>query len=254
MRTGIIGTGHLAGFLVEGCRRTGAPFSFVVSPRGAQNAATLRERFSVEVASSNQDVVDRSQLVIVCVRPTDAHAVLAPLTFRAGQTVLSLMAGVSHADLKLLADPAMPAVAMMPGHANALGHGPAVLYPVDDVAIGFLSHFGSLHVMDDWPSYAVASVIAGLSGTSMGLMIELIRWYEAAGLEARLARSLVTETIIANAEVLRRSLEQPDALLAGLQTPGGTTEQGLGILRDRGAFDAFREMMDTIARRMGAKT
>jgi pyrroline-5-carboxylate reductase len=253
-RTGIIGTGHLAGFLVEGCRRTGAPYTFVVSPRGAEKAAALQRLFGVDIAPSNQEVVDRSDLVIASVRPSDAKAVLEPLQFRADQTVLSLMASVSYADMQALTAPATPTVAMMNGHANALGFGPVIVYPANDVAIGFLSYFGSLHLFDDWESYAAASVIAGVSGTSLGLMIELVRWYEKAGLDSRTARMLVTETIIGNAEVLRRSSDDLDALLAGLQTPGGITEQGIGILRGQGAFRAFGEMMDAIGNRMGARS
>ncbi len=189
IRTGIIGTGHLAGFLVEGCNRTGAPYRFIVSPRGREKAAELQRRFGVEVAASNQDVVDRSDLVIACVRPKDAEAVLEPLTFRADQTVLSLMAAVTHAQMQAWTSPATAAVGMMNGHANMLGFGATVLHPANDTAIGFLSHFGALHVFDDWPRYALASVMAGVSGTSFGLIIELVRWFETAGLDDATARA-----------------------------------------------------------------
>jgi pyrroline-5-carboxylate reductase len=252
VRTGIIGTGHLAGFLVEGVQRTGAPYRFVVSPRGKAKALALQDQFGVEIGLSNQDVVDRSDLVIACVRPKDAAAVLEPMVFRVGQTVVSLMAGVTYADLQSFTAPATPAVGMMNGHANALGFGSAVVFPANDAAIGFLSHFGSLHVFDDWPRYAVASVVAGVSGTSFGLLIELIRWHENAGLDPRTARMVVTETVIGSAEVLHRSPESLDALLTGLQTPGGITEQGNRLLRDRGGFAAFHEMLDAVGKRMGA--
>ena len=253
IRAGIIGTGHLAGFLVEGCNRTGAPYRFVVSPRGGEKSAEMQQRFGVYVADSNQEVVDRSELIIACVRPKDAKAVLEPLAFRADQTVLSLMAGVSHADMQALATPATCATGMLNGHANALGSGTTVLYPANDAAVRFLSHFGPLHVFDDWPRYAVASTVAGVSGTSFGLIIEIIRWYEKAGLDTVTARRLAAETIIGNAEVLRRSTEPLDELLAGLQTPGGITEHGNRILRERGAFAAFHEMLDTVGKRMGVK-
>ncbi len=251
IRAGIIGTGHLAGFLVEGCNRTGAPYRFVVSPRGHEKAAGLQRRFGVEIAESNQEVIDRSDLVIACVRPKDAEAVLASLAFRADQTVVSLMAAVTHAQMQAWASPATVAVGMMNGHANMLGFGATVLHPANDMAISFLSHFGALHVFDDWPRYALASTMAGVSGTSFGLVIELVRWFTKAGLDTLTARQLVAETIIGSAEVLRRSTEPLDDLLAGLQTPGGITEQGNRILSERGALAAFDEMLDAVAKRMG---
>ncbi|MEZ5923504.1 MAG: NAD(P)-binding domain-containing protein [Hyphomicrobiaceae bacterium] len=252
VQAGIIGTGHLAGFLVQGCRRTGAPYRFLVSPRGKAKSEALHQRYGVDVALSNQEVVDGSDLVIACVRPKDARSTLEPLTFRDGQTVLSLMAGVSLADLRAYTRPAAAVVGMMNGHANALGFGASIVHPANDAAIAFLANFGTLHVFDDGARYAAASVMAGVSGTSFGLLIELIRWHEAAGLDPLTARRLVTETVIGSAEVLRGSTEPLDDLLAGLQTPGGITEEGNQRLRERGVFTAFHEMLDAIGRRMGA--
>jgi pyrroline-5-carboxylate reductase len=56
-------------------------------------AKDLQACFGVAIAPDNQAVADACDVVVVSIRPQQAREVLAPLKFRAGQTVLSVMAG-----------------------------------------------------------------------------------------------------------------------------------------------------------------
>ncbi len=54
-----------------------------LSPRGAATSAELAARFGdVEICRDNQAVIDESDVVLACIRPQDADAVLRPLRFR----------------------------------------------------------------------------------------------------------------------------------------------------------------------------
>jgi pyrroline-5-carboxylate reductase len=125
---GFIGTGHLASFFVEGLSRVDAGYDIMVSPRNAARASDLAHRFGVAIAE-NQQIADRCDLVVASVLPKDAANVLGGLRFRVGQTVLSVMAGVSLSELRDLVAPAQAVVAMMPGLANAFNAGPSAMYP-----------------------------------------------------------------------------------------------------------------------------
>ena len=57
-RVGIIGVGHLAGYLVEGLRRASQDIEITLSPRNAERAASLAARFGAAVATDNQPVAD----------------------------------------------------------------------------------------------------------------------------------------------------------------------------------------------------
>jgi pyrroline-5-carboxylate reductase len=50
--------------------------------------------------------------------------------------------------------------------------------------------------------------------------------------------------------VLLRSDEDLDAITAGVTTPGGITEQLVGVLHDRGALVAWDAAMDGVLARM----
>ena len=242
MRIGILGVGSLAEYLIRGAEGV----EFVLSPRSAERVA----RLGCEVAASNQAVLDACDAVLVCLPAATGLGVVQGLQFRAGQTVCSAMAGVSLAALRRAVGPAQGYVSMMPGYANAYAMGPSLLYPADPFWAGFLGRVGPVHEFDTVEAFDVAAVMGAMSGASVFLMRHLADWFVGRGLEPDLARRLVAEVLRGNAEVLLRSDEGLDVITAGVTTPGGITEQLVGILRDRGAISAWDEAMDGVFARM----
>ena len=77
----------------------------MLSPRNAERAQALAERHAtVTVAADNQAVIDAADVVVLAVRPQD-RAVLGELRFNQ-RPVVSLLAGVTHAELAPLVAPA----------------------------------------------------------------------------------------------------------------------------------------------------
>jgi pyrroline-5-carboxylate reductase len=242
VRIGILGVGSLAEYLIRGAKGV----EFVLSPRSAERVA----RLGCEVAASNQAVVEACDAVLVCLPAATGLGVVQGLQFRARQTVCSAMAGVSLDALRGAVGPAQGYVSMMPGYANAYAMGPSLLYPADPFWAGFLGRVGPVHEFDTVEAFDVAAVMGAMSGASVFLMRHLADWYVGRGLDPDLARRLVAEVLRGNAEVLLRSDEGLDAITAGVTTPGGITEQLVGILRDRGALSAWDEAMDGVFARM----
>lgn len=249
---GILGTGGLARMMLRGLQ--GAPYDFVLSPRGAATAAELAGAFGATVAADNQAVVDRAEAVFVCLPAAGGAAELTRLSFRPGQPVLSAMAGTGLARLQGAIGPARAAIAMMPGYANALGAGPSILFPGDGFWSDFLGHVGPVHVMPDEATYTAAAAFGALSGASFWWMARLAGWFEAKGLEPALARALVAGTLRGNAEVLLREPRPAAEIAASVTTPGGVTLQLLGDLDGRGALDAWAAGLDAILARLRAGT
>ncbi len=247
---GFIGTGHLAAFFVEGLSRAGAPYKVTLSPRNADVAEDLRARFGAAIAPDNQAVIDGCDVIVVSVLPQQARAVLALLNFRGDQTVLSVMAGIGLAAIGELVSPATAAVAMMPGHANALGVGPSVLHPDMPAARELLRHLGPVHAYGSDAEFAAASVLGAFSGMSLLLMKQAIDWFAANGLGAADARKLVAEVVGGNATVLRDSPLALNDIIAGVATPGGITEQGWRVAEEGrhwpAAFDAVLHRLSQV--------
>ena len=248
MTIGILGAGHLAGFVVQGAK--GAGHSFVLSPRNAENAADLAHRFGCTVAASNQAVVNACDMVLVCLPARQGLDILRGLTFRPGQALCSAMAGVSADDLRAAVAPAEVTVAMMPGHANAYGAGPTLLHPPHPQWAAFFDACGPVHELATPRDFETAAVFGAMSGASFAFMHRLIDWYIAEGLDPTTAQRLVAETMRGNAEVLLQSDEPLEAISSGVATPGGITEQLLSDLTERHALTAWHDGMSRILHRM----
>ncbi|MDB5664331.1 pyrroline-5-carboxylate reductase dimerization domain-containing protein [Cypionkella sp.] len=250
MKIGILGVGHLAEYLVQGSSKAAVGVEFVLSPRSGDKAARLAETYRCAVAESNQAVVDQCDMVLVCLPAATGLALLQSLHFRDGQSVCSAMAGASYAALTEAVAPAEAFCAMMPGFANAFSAGPSLLYPGDAEWEAFLALLGPVHRFVDRQAFETAAVFGAMSGASIFLLRHLARWYERQGLDAMTARRLVAETFRGNAEVLLQSDLGLDEIAVGVTTPGGITEQLVGVLDQRGALAAWDEAMDAVLARM----
>jgi pyrroline-5-carboxylate reductase len=102
-RIGFIGTGHIAAPMVRFLSQRG--HAIAVSARNRDVAAQLKASHGVTVAP-NQGVLDRSDVVFLCLRPHLAVDVLENLTFRADHKIISVMAGISMDQLSTLCAPA----------------------------------------------------------------------------------------------------------------------------------------------------
>ena len=92
MRTGILGVGDLTEKVVAGFYRAQTAAEIILSPRNAARAEKLRDAYGCEVAKSNQSVVDRTDILIVGVRPDALPQLASEIILRPGQTVISLVA------------------------------------------------------------------------------------------------------------------------------------------------------------------
>src|SRR5215475_11388411 len=93
-RLGFVGVGTIAEALITGmCAGGEQRATFLLSPRNADTAKRLAERYSfAAVARDNQAVIDGSDIVFLAVRPQVAAEVLGGLKFRPDQRVVSLIA------------------------------------------------------------------------------------------------------------------------------------------------------------------
>ncbi|MBU3028753.1 NAD(P)-binding domain-containing protein [Paracoccus marinaquae] len=129
-RIGVIGTGHIAAPMVHFLASRG--HRITVSARNARIAAALRAELGVAIADPQQ-VIDAADILLLCLRPDMAEPVLAPLRFRAGQKIVSVMAGVSAARLSSLCAPAGDLVQTIP--LGFLRHGGCPLAAFGNTAL-----------------------------------------------------------------------------------------------------------------------
>lgn len=129
-RIGFIGTGEIASAMVRGL--AGKGHSILVSERNAETAGSLADTFGEVTVAPNQDVLDGSDVVILCLLKPVGEAVLPDLRFRAGHSVISVMVDVTNATLRDWCAPARDICTTIPLPFVAAGGCPLPVYPASE--------------------------------------------------------------------------------------------------------------------------
>lgn len=250
---GILGTGHLAEFIVQGLDRGNFALPVHVSPRNAETAERLTKLYRVVIARNNQSLVDEAEMVLVCLPAAIGIETLAKLRFRPTQTVCSVMAGVPLEDIAAAVGPASAVVSMLPGASNALGAGACVLYPMSDQWWDVFDLLGRVMVFDTKEEFEIAASLAAASGASFVFMAHLAQWLVDRGLRQETARMIVSETFGGNAMVLMSDLENWERITASVATPGGITEDLLSRLQSADALNTWSEGLTKVLARLRSR-
>ncbi len=249
MVLGILGTGHLASYTVAGLRHAGDRRRIILSPRNASTAAQLAEEHGCEVASSNQDVIDNSEVVLLSVRPGNRKSLLTGLQFKSNQLVISVMAGVSVEELLQFSNLSdVTLVRSLPIQCSAVGVGPVPLFPANEEAQQMLAALGSVVVLGSEHQFETASSIGCMHGWVYPWLAAMSRWAQEQGMESEAAGEL---TLAAVAGAVAYSQAQGPSSMAGIgdgiADEGTYTLAGLQQMQSQNAFVAWTEAMDMVA-------
>ena len=272
MKVGIIGIGNIAAALVEGFSTAAGPGAAAVggvaaavmeagstelelflSPRNEARSKALAGRYPrVTRLESNQAVVDRSEIVIMSVRPPVAAEVLGALRFRPDHSVVSLVALLNYADLKTLAAPAAVVCRAIPMPAVAKHNCPIALFRPTPVVEELFGRVGSPLVVTDEPQLHALWTLTGLITPFYDLLAGLSGWAIAHGVQPLTANAYTAHLFQSLA-----ALAQLDpgagfpAFAQHAATPGGLNEQAGREIREAGAHEAWIDAADRLLPRFG---
>ena len=248
---GVVGVGSLASAVVTGlCDGVADPPTVVLSPRSVASSTALAERFAtVSVASDNQSVVDAADVVLVAVLPGQADEVVGALTFRPGQVVLSVMAGVPLARLRTLVAPAERVAVAIPLPSVAARQGGIPVHPALPEAVAFWSGLGEVVATDDEDVFSALIVPATTIAAHFEHLEVITHWVVDHGVAPEDARRYVAAVYAAVAGQLVGGADF-GALAAEVATPGGLNAQLADQLRAAGVPTLVRTALDDVAVRL----
>ncbi|MGI5157816.1 NAD(P)-binding domain-containing protein [Microbispora sp. CA-102843] len=245
-RIGIIGVGEIGRAIVEGLRHEGdtSPEVFL-SPRGARTAAELSERYeNVQVCADNQEVVDRSELVIIAVRRQDRREALAGLTVGDDKIVVNVMAGVGNDELRRTLAGGAPLVRAIPLPAIRERRSVTVVCPSHPEVNSLFERTGGVLAVADEAVFDVYSALTGTLTTHYAYLATLISWAVGHGIAPEDADRYVRSLFQGVGRTLgdeTRSLRQ---LAADHETPGGSNERIRTTWFDPASSEALKKALN----------
>lgn len=255
MRLGFVGTGEITSALVTGLSSCGRQFrSITVSPRNLQVATHLANRFpGVSVASSNQDVVDSSDTVVIAVRPPIARSVFSELHFRPDHHVISVVSALSLQSLSELIAPATRVTRAVPLPSTAKRIGPTAIYPPNGLVDDLFAAIGTVYPVETEGEFDAICAATATIASVYALMDAVTCWLSSNGIPDAKGREYVARMFLGMASAASDAPEASFKSLAGAHaTAGGINELFLQYLVERGLLTSVPEGLSLVMRRIRA--
>jgi pyrroline-5-carboxylate reductase len=247
VKLGFIGAGNMASALARGI---GEPV--LVFDIDTAKAQALARELGGEAVGSGAELAERADVVVLCHKPKQLAEVAAEAAGRAG-AVVSILAAVRTEELER-AYPATPVYRFIPNLPAEVRKGVLCYVPgsaaregPEEEVLELFGRAGAVIALDSEPLIEPAMALMSCGPAFMALVAES---FADAGAEHGLDRDdavrMTVETMAGTAAYLREHGYDTETIRTRVATPGGTTEQGLLLLEERGLRDVCRAAVDAV--------
>ncbi len=245
-----IGGGNMAGSMIGGLITAGWPSDSI---RVAEPVASRREELAhshgISCFENNIPCIRGADLVVLAVKPQVLREVVRALAeplLGASPLLMSIAAGIRGADILNWVGGELPFVRVMPNTPALVNRGVSGMWANDLVGPGqraaaeeTMRAVGEVVWVED---ESLIDAVTGVSGSGPAYFFKvmelLLEAAEQHGLDSESARTLVVETAIGSATLIRNGSLSPAELRRQVTSPGGTTEAGIRQMEGDGIDDA----------------
>ena len=253
-KVGIIGAGKIGGSLLVRLVESG-DFDLSVSDIHPEQLEPYK-KYGIHTTSSNRELAEGSEIVVVAVKPWDVAQVLIEVspTFQdTDRAITSVAAGVSIARITEKLPPGTPVLRVMPNVCASVGLGSAVVTANEPgramlpTIIDIFRHVGDVMELPE-RLFDAATALHGSGPAYVALFADaLIQAGVREGIPRDVARRLVVETIGGTAVLLKdRSAHQ---VRDEVMTPGGTTAAAFVAMEKAGFVAAVYDGVNAATER-----
>jgi pyrroline-5-carboxylate reductase len=257
-RLGFVGFGHMAKAIFRAIDQSRLiPRSQILFMRRDRDKMRDDEREFGITSTSLEHLAKTSDLLLLCVRPAQAHLVLKDLaqTEAPSKMILSVLAGVKLNFLQTYLGQHSQVLRVMPNIASEVGEGMSVFSHLPHPSIEFRSLtkllFSSLGQVIEAPE-DLMDISCGIAGSGPGFVFRLIeamaRTGEKHGLSYEQALKMSAQTFLGAAQLILKG-KSPERLIEQIATPNGTTEAGFQVMQSNEIEKCLAEAVEASMRR-----
>ncbi|MGC5328519.1 late competence protein ComER [Brevibacillus sp. SYSU BS000544] len=243
MQVGFIGTGSMGSILIRSfiTSRALSPEQIIAYNRTPSKALSLAQEYrGISIAESNSEVVEKCDILFLCVKPFEYRQVLQQVKqhFRAEQILITITSPVDIADLEQLVP--CPVIRVVPSITNAassgltlIEFGSQVTEGVRQTILSLVSHI-SRPIEVKQTFLRIASDISSCGPAFLSYILQ--QMIESAVQDYKIspeaATYLTTQMVIGFADLLKQEIFSLPALQERVCVPKGITGEGLSALQE----------------------
>src|SRR3989338_106718 len=235
-----VGAGKMAEAIIS---KLDLPSNIMAADVSKRRLGYLKKKYKIGLAKDNQEAFAKGEIVVLAVKPQGVGVVVAELAPQLGKTkqvlplLVSIVAGIPLGYLRKKL-PGLPIIRAMPNNPCLVGMGITALAK-DNLVSGrqykkieaiFKSVGKVIGVPEKW-----MDAVTGLSGSGPAFVYEtldaLIGGGVAAGLPRAIATKLAVQTVLGAATTVKKTGKSPKELREMVASKGGTTVEGLKIIK-----------------------
>ena len=234
------------------------PERIIASDPRKERLEELRQSHGIQATQNNRDIVQRSSLIVLSVKPQIMDKILREVGehVKPGTLVVSIAAGVDTGTIEeSLADGAR-VVRAMPNTPALVGAGATAISAGKHASEADLA---TARAMFDAVGITVEleeshlDAVTGLSGSGPAYVFLILEALADAGVKVGLSRRnaqrLAAQTVMGSAKLLLETNEHPGKLKDMVTSPGGTAIAGLHTLEEGGLRTTLINAVETATKR-----
>ncbi|PFR12680.1 pyrroline-5-carboxylate reductase [Bacillus anthracis] len=239
-----LGAGSIAEAIIGGLLHANVVKGEQITVSNRSNETRLQElhnKYGVKGTHNKKELLTDTNILFLAMKPKDIAEALTPFKeyIHHNLLIISLLAGVSTHSIRNLLEKDIPIIRAMPNTSAAILKSATAISPSKhaikehiQTAIALFETIGLVSVVEEEDMHAVTA----LSGSGPAYIYYVVEAMEEAakeiGLKEDVAKSLILQTMIGAAEMLKASEKHPSILRKEITSPGGTTEAGIEVLQE----------------------
>ncbi|MGE6588771.1 pyrroline-5-carboxylate reductase ProI [Bacillus mycoides] len=239
-----LGAGSIAEAIIGGLLNANVVKGEHVTVSNRSNETRLQElhkKYGVKGTHNKKELLADANILFLAMKPKDVAEAVIPLKeyINNDLLIISLLAGVSTHSIRNLLQKDVPIIRAMPNTSAAILKSATAISLSEHTteehirtATSLFETIGLVSVVEEEDMHAITA----LSGSGPAYIYYVVEALEEAakkiGLKEDVAKSLILQTMIGSAEMLKASEKHPSILRKEITSPGGTTEAGIEVLKE----------------------
>ncbi len=260
-KVAFLGAGSMAEAMISGVVKSGkmrAENVYVTNKSNAARLERLESRYGINAMPQSALPFEEIDMFILAMKPKGASGTLADLKDKVvpGQVVVSVLAGISTGFMEGNLNSGQQVVRVMPNTSSMIQESATAMSPgrhtsnenIEDTK-ELLSSMGKVFLIEE----EQMDIFTGLAGSGPAYFYYLMEHMERVGkengLDEKMAREIIAQTILGAAKMIIEKDETPEVLRKNVTSPNGTTASGLNALRKYNGGTAISQAVNHAANR-----